>query len=130
MDDEKYADIIRTMIMHETTLRNNRLTWMWTLHGLLATAYGVLWEKSLLALIVLTITGLLSSLSTFNGLFICGTAISKLKDLAPGDGPTGKIPPVIGHYTKVRLFLPWNFLPVWFAIIWIALLVIAVIGRS
>ena len=64
MDQEKYYDTIRSMIFHETTLRNNRLTWMWALQGLLLAAYGVLWGKSFHGLLVLGLTGLATSIST------------------------------------------------------------------
>ena len=53
MDQEKYYDTIRSMITHETTLRNNRLTWMWALQGQLLAAYGVLWDKSFHGILVL-----------------------------------------------------------------------------
>lgn len=129
MEQEKYYDTIRSMIHHETTLRNNRLTWMLALQGFLFAAYGVLWCKSLLAIIVVGLTGLCTSLSICFGLNICSKAIDTLNKLGPqeNDIQRGKWPPVIGHcQKKYRFFLPWKVLPLWFAGVWILLLLIAI----
>ena len=124
MDTEKYCDTIRSMITHETTLRNNRLIWMMAMQGLLLAAYGALFNENFLAILVLTVTGIISSISIQNSMYICSKAITKLMQKVSGSDENS-YPPVIGHYAKLRLFLPWNLLPIWFACVWVALTYIA-----
>lgn len=129
MDDDEYLNIIRAMISHETTLRNNRLTWMWAFQGFLFAAYGVLSDKSFNAVTVITITGFVSSLSICYGLYICSKEIKILKEDGESRRKKEKDPPVIGYYAPVRFFLPWNLLPVLFAIVWVILFLISYFAR-
>ena len=41
-----YLDVIRDMIQHENVLVNQRLSWMFTLGGLLFAATSFLWKAS------------------------------------------------------------------------------------
>ena len=59
----RYVGIIREMIRHEDQLLNHRLTWMWTLQGLLFSAAAFLWKSEGIPVLVIANVGLLSSIT-------------------------------------------------------------------
>ena len=59
----EYVGVIRQMIQHEDDLLNHRLTWMWTLEGLLFGAVGFMWKESVAPLIAIATVGLFSCIS-------------------------------------------------------------------
>lgn len=42
---EKWAETIRTVIMHESEVINQRITWLMTTQGLLFASLGFAWDK-------------------------------------------------------------------------------------
>ena len=130
-DHERTA---REMIYREGDLINHRLTWMWTLHGLLATAVAIFWEKNEpVPVIVLCLMGLLASISFGYSLHCSHRAIHRLhgywiKVIGPELGPDH--PPFVGlEPSKVKLdFLqPWRFLPPAMGVMWVALIILRVL---
>jgi len=124
----------REMIYREGDLINHRLTWMWTLHGLLATAVAIFWEKNeSMPIIVLCVMGLLASISVGYSLHCSHRAIHRLhaywrKVIQPE--LRGDHPPFVGlEPSKVTLdFLqPWRFLPPVMGLMWVALIILRVL---
>ena len=126
-DAKDYIDTIRAMIRHEDILRNNRLTWMWALQGLMMTAVSILWDKSSHAVLLTGLTGIVSSLSIWASLRICNQAIEKLQGSLANEIPVeilSQHPPVIGLNAAANIILPWNLLPGFFALTWSALVIV------
>ncbi len=65
MNDDDFADRIRSMIEHENTLENNRLNWLLVTQGLLFAAIGVALEPNVRPLFIriCSVAGLVTSLS-------------------------------------------------------------------
>ena len=57
------CQLILESAKHEDDLLNHRMTWMWTLQGLLFTALGLLWRVHVLPAVLICIVGLLSCVS-------------------------------------------------------------------
>ena len=119
------------MVYHEDELINHRLTWMWALHGLLATAVAIFWDKNdPIPVIVLCAMGLLASVSIGYNLHCSHKAIHRLHDYwRKSIEPTlpSDYPPFVGlEPQKVRLdFLqPWRFLPWATGGMWIVLVIL------
>ena len=127
MTTEEYAAITRSMIEHENTLLNHRMTWMWTLQGLLVAAAGVMWEIHNLVVLLICIFGFCSCISVGVSLQSALRAIESLlkdwEDRASGD-PNYDGPRVIGS-PGVRPLLsklhPWNSLPWLMTVVWVLL---------
>lgn len=122
----EYVGVIRQMIQHEDDLLNHRLTWMWTLEGLLFSAAGFVWKESLAPLIAIAIVGLLSCISIGYSLNRGLCAVRDLFGMAgtfKDDLPkTFKLPPTIGSRRRaIEWLLPGRFLPWLFGMAWIGL---------
>ena len=68
MSEDNTETILRAQLVlerakHEDDLLNHRMTWMWTLQGLLFTALGLLWAVHPLPACLITIVGLASCIS-------------------------------------------------------------------
>ena len=123
MNNDEYAAIVRSMIEHENTLINQRMTWMWTLQGLLVAAVGIMWDIHYLLIFLICAFGFFSCVSVGISLKSALRAIdSLLKDantrLSEGgyDGPrvigSPGIRPVISKFQPGNL-LPWLMMIVW-----------------
>ncbi len=135
IEDEvrEYVGTIREMVRHEDLLLNQRLTWMWTLEGLLLGGAGVVWAKSLYGVLILVAVGLLSSFSIWYGLERGLRAIRELLALASerkkalADSTT--MAPTIGARTKAtEWLLPANFIPWTFVGAWILLAIVRLLN--
>lgn len=58
-----YLDVIRNMILHENELINQRLTWLFALQGLLFGAISFLWNTHLFPIVIISLVGIISSIS-------------------------------------------------------------------
>ena len=127
MKTEEYAAITRSMIEHENTLLNHRMTWMWTLQGLLVAATGVMWNIHFSLVLLICVFGFCSSISVGVSLRSALRAISSLLkdwgDRVSSDseynGPRVIGSPAIRRY--ITVLHPWNFLPWLMAIVWVLL---------
>ena len=124
---------IRVMINNESSLQNNRLTWMITSQALLLAASGALWGKSFKVITALGVLGILSSTSIGFSLLISCKANRILKDrgtIILNRFPY--LPPVIGYWAPKRSswFLPWNLLPWVFAVFWLVLWYLAYLQQT
>ena len=133
MTDIENLYTLRSMIDNESTLRNNRLTWMMASQALLLAATGTLWGDSFYAIIALALMVFFAVISIWYSLRISCKAVATLKE--KGDKILLKHPdrpPVIGYWSSeyLRWLLPWDFLPFWFAILWPVLVCIAYNQRS
>ncbi len=132
MDNERFAGITRSMIEHENILLNHRMTWMWTLQGLLIAAVVFAWDQDTVLLWLICIFGVLSSasfgLSFISSVIAINNLLSlwhKYADKNQGyEGPT-----VIGSPANQKIptaFKPWGLLPWLSVVFWIAIVTIKV----
>lgn len=128
--------LARDLIHHEDELINQRLTWMWAMQGLLATAVGLLWPYHWIPVLLLSTVGLLSCVSVGYNLHCSHRAINAIQKyyndcLRPrmADDPH----PFVGLLRKsVRFdFLqPWRFLPPVMSVMWIAMMFALYVSRN
>ncbi|MCP4700878.1 MAG: hypothetical protein GY862_29090 [Gammaproteobacteria bacterium] len=127
----KYNAEIRAMIMHENTLLNQRIGWMWTLQGLLFTAMSLLWKDHSAPgiVIIISLVGLLSSVSIGYSFSRATAAIRGLlktaDDFKEEHANQFKLPPTIGLRTSDSLqwLLPWKSMPFVIGAAWIGIAV-------
>ena len=138
-DDEAqvhaYVTTIREMIRHEDELVNQRLTWMWTLQGLLFGAAGVLWTRDWRGVAIISGVGLLSCVSIGYSLARGLRAIRELLALAAerkkGLEHAGALPPTIGSRTKaIEWLVPGHFLPWMFGLSWILTIAVRALNAA
>jgi len=130
----EFVSVIREMIRHEDTVLNHRLSWMWTLQGLLFAAAGVLWDKDWRGVLLMGLVGLLASISIGYSLARGLRAVKELLSIAADQkqrhGEGAEMPPTIGARTKaVDWLLPGRLLPWVFGLAWIALILLRLIKR-
>jgi len=135
MNATEYTAIVRSMIQHEDTLRDQRLGWLFALNGFLFTGLGFAWadDQAGSLVVVLSMVGILVALSTAVALIGNQRAIAKLADLGAAlvDQEDG-LPPVIAlRSTELRRqggstsrpdvtwFYPWRMLPWALALAWV-----------
>jgi hypothetical protein len=148
MDAAEFQSVIRSMIQHEDTLRDQRLGWLFALNGFLFAALGFAWAdaESTSLVLVLSTVGAVVALSVQRSLTTSVLAISRLRRLADDvdrNGVTGS-PPVVGmrsidrerelKRTKAErreagtswlaVLDPWRFLPWCLAAAWLAIAVL------
>jgi len=121
---ERYLAVIRSMIQHEDTLLNQRLTWMWTLQGLLFGAAAFLWKEGLLPVAVVSAVGLLSAVSIGYSLNRGLRAVKDLLTIASDYKNRLSIQyefaPTIGSRRKaIEWLLPGRFLSWLFGVSWL-----------
>ncbi len=125
----EFVEVIRGMIRHEDTLMNHRLAWMWALQGFLFGAVGLLWKERTLAVLVISIVGVVSCVSigysTNRGLRAIKDLLGicrKFKESIPGDY---QLPPTIGSRKKANEWLlPARALPSIFGTSWVLIFAI------
>jgi hypothetical protein len=148
MDATEFTSVIRSMIQHEDTLRDQRLGWLFALNGFLFAALGFAWAdaESTPLVLVLSAVGAVVALSVQRSLTTSVLAISKLSRLARDVDQRSDIalPPVIGMRSSERdherqqtkaerqesgtswfaLLDPWRFVPWCLAAAWFAIAVL------
>jgi len=128
-----YLTVVRDMIKHENELVNQRLTWMFTLQGLLFAATGFLRKDSILPVIVFGFVGIISCISIGYSLTLGLNAIKDLLALArkyKKSLPAHWVfPPSIGSRRQaIERILPGILLPWVLGIAWITILVFRLIN--
>jgi hypothetical protein len=120
---------LRSYIEHENSLMNHRLTWLWTLQGLLFAAVGIAPKQSdSFVSLLLCLVGFVSCISIGYILNIGRHILDKLNPQAAdlgklideelgliSTGITGKE----GRY--IQILFPWILLPWFMASVWIFL---------
>src|SRR5271157_104561 len=130
----EYVTVVRDMIRHEDEVLNHRLSWMWTLQGLLFAAAGVLWDKDMRGVLIMGAVGILSSVSIGYSLSRGLRAVRELLGMAADQKhklPLGvELPPTIGARTKaIEWLLPGRFLPWIFGLAWVSIIVLRFFWR-
>lgn len=136
MHPERFAEITRSMIEHENALLNHRMTWMWTLQGLLATAAAFAWREDVSLLWLICAFGALSSasfgVSFVSSLIAVNNLLERWHQYARANpGYTG--PPVIGTpHSKIipTVLKPWGLLPWLSVVFWLATAAIKATGTG
>jgi hypothetical protein len=152
METTEYTAIVRSMIQHEDTLRDQRLGWLFALNGFLFTGLGFAWadDDSGPLIVVLAIVGVLVAVSSAVALTNTQRAIDKLDELATERAKDEAIvlPPVIALRSKelretsgqteraidqskrpiVTWLYPWKMLPWALAIAWLVIPVVRAVA--
>jgi hypothetical protein len=133
MTSTEYANVIRGMIQHEDTLRDQRLGWLFALNGFLFAALGFAWNSSdaTALVVVLSIVGVVVAITGVAAMEASALAIKKLAGLPVAQRQVDPEPPVIalrsddlyksgrmGRY--LPLFYPWRVVPWCLVGAWIA----------
>ncbi len=109
MDKEEIqtANVIRSMIQHENSLTNDRISWLVTIQGLLFASFGIVWNSNTLSKELLSILGLLGILvavSSLQSLTLANKARHELvawwNDYIADKSYEG--PPIIGTYSASK----------------------------
>jgi hypothetical protein len=141
METTEYTAIIRSMIQHEDSLRDQRLGWLFALNGFLFTGLGFAWpdDDSSPLIVVLSMVGVLVAVSSAVALTGNQRAIAKLADLGLAQAKQEDVvlPPVIAlRSTEVRRkgsstsrsdmtwLYPWRMLPWVLALAWLLIPVV------
>jgi hypothetical protein len=136
MDTTEYTAVIRSMIQHEDTLRDQRLGWLFALNGFLFTGLGFAWpdDDSGPLIAVFSMVGVLVAVSSAVALTRNQRAIAKLAELGAAQAVHGDValPPVIAlrsreprreggatDRTYVTWLYPWKMLPWALALAWL-----------
>ena len=75
---ESFFATLRAMIQHENSLMNQRLTWMWTLHGFLFGSTAFLWNVGSFPVVVIAIVEVMSCIMIG---YTCSRALNAIKRL-------------------------------------------------
>lgn len=117
----------RSIIEHENILLNHRMTWMWTLQGLLFTAASLFYKflKDSFPVITICLVGLITCISISYCLYKSHKKLNTLHDEVKVISSNEEIINMIPNYNNSDNFFdflyPWKFLPITFAFAWIAL---------
>ncbi len=121
------ADVIRELIRLENEALNYRMSWFLTLQGFLFAALAFAWDQDVELIIVLSVVGILSSLSVGILLRYGILAMKRLEEGLRTDSQERVIGRRYSETPAIILFLlPWHFLPILFAGAWAVLIVIRV----
>jgi len=114
------------MIRHEDDLRNQRLTWLFTLDGFLFATLGLVWngEHSTLLICALAAVGVFIGLSAVGSMRVSRMAIDELRieDNPDHERLMGIERTKVGRGT--RLLYPWYVMPWVMVVIWPTIAVI------
>src|SRR5689334_1679662 len=80
MTSTDYANVIRSMIQHEDTLRDQRLGWLFALNGFLFAALGFAWDSADASalVVVLSVVGVVVAITGLAAMEASRLAIRKL----------------------------------------------------
>jgi hypothetical protein len=110
------------MIRHEDDLRNQRLTWLFTLDGFLFASLGLVWQAphSTLLIVALAVVGVFIGLSAVGSMSVSRKAIDELRSSNPdNERIMGLQQTKLGRLTKV--LYPWYLMPWVMVVIWPAI---------
>jgi hypothetical protein len=128
----QYAEVIRSLIDHESEVTNHRMIWMAAFHGLLFTALGFAWDKPDTRSLITVFCLLGIAVSSLNAIALISSSIATRRLLIWWDNhkPTDyNGPEVIALAPKnprslLFLIAPWNILALIFGFGWVAILLI------
>lgn len=119
----EYVGTIRDMIRHEDMLLNQRLTWMWTLQGLLVGGASVFWSKNAYGVLIIVAVGLLSSVSIWyslnrglraiRGLLAAASERKRELSIACAMAPTMGARQKAIEWLLPAHVIPWTFIGAW-----------------
>ena len=128
---EKWTETIRSMIMHESNVVHQRMTWLMTTQSLLFASLGFAWDKAgtELLIVVLSFVGILSALSYYGAIKYAAEGMNKMIQWWDKRKPSSYVgPDIIGNrpsrtrvnfMSRYRRFLsPGRLLPIAFSMCW------------
>lgn len=118
--------IILDQVRHENELMNHRMTWLWTVQGLLFASFGLLLGQAsdTVATFTVCVVGTVSSVSIGYSLTIGSRVLDDLNPMVHRLAADCHLSPkaLTGCSPgRACLLLPWSILPRFFAAVWIAL---------
>lgn len=120
-------DVIRELIRLENDALNWRMGWFLTLQGFLFAALAFAWDEDAELIVVLSVIGILSSLSVGILLRYGILAMKRLEEDLRPDSQERVIGRKYSETPAIILFLlPWHLLPLLFIGAWIAVIFIRV----
>ncbi len=135
---QKRLSDVSAQVQHENELLNHRLTWMWTLQGLLFAAYGFLSRESIEKFTATTVcvVGIVSCISIGYSLLVGVKVLDIINPVANDlrkdiDTRLDRVPTGISGKPSFWAFLfPWIILPWFMAGTWLVLLVYTLAFRT
>ena len=124
---DEWANVYRSMMVHENELQNHRMTWLLAIQGFLMTGLAFAWDKddTRLLILIFCVLGILISMTFWEGLRISKQAQRSLRkkwDRERSKLPSYHGPDIVGYRSPersiIKWFRPWRFLPVMFVIAW------------
>ena len=124
--DLAHLSIVLDQVRHENELMNHRMTWLWTVQGLLFASFGLLLGQTsdIIATFTVCVVGIVSSVSIGHSLSIGRLVLDDLNPMVHTLAADCHLSPkaLTGcNSRRACLFLPWTILPWFFAAVWIAL---------
>ena len=131
MSDDDMRAVIRTMIAQEDALRDQRLSWLFALNGLLFAAVGFSWSdtQSSPLVVVLAALGIAASLSVKVSLVASDIAVDNLRsragEIKSDEAPVWGADSVNlrkrgGIYRYASKLYPWTAMPWFLMVAWLA----------
>lgn len=125
------AEVIRTMLRHETEQADRRVSWLTTVQGLLFTALAFAWDKPGALTTIVSVLGATVAVLVFAGMCAGTLAIDRLRRdwtrLIPRSYEEN-LPPSMGYYPHRAPWIvyasPENLLPIVFFGAWVWILVV------
>jgi hypothetical protein len=127
--------IVRAMLQHEDSLRDQRLGWLLTLNGFLFAALAFAWHDSAVLALVFGGVGIVVAWSTWATLRVSELAITRLRDgypsdpdLAPVSAITSKDIRELDGWLDKRLprYYTWKVIPIALLAAWVAVVAVRI----
>ena len=121
---EEIAATLRSMVKHETTQVNRRLSWLCQIQGFLFAALGIVWEKGSKFMPILAIMGIVVAVLVFNSLIGSTAALNRIRRYWSKRKPKDYDgPDIFGLYPEKPTILVFacseNMLPIVFVVGWL-----------
>jgi len=132
MDREQYLEFLQDRIKHDDTLVNHRLSWLWTLQGLLFAALGFLVKGAetvpVTPVTVICLVGIFSGLSVGVSGYVAHRVLAYLHESAGTltkeiEDSLDLTHLVVRPSRGLVVFFPWLLLPWVFVAAWLVMLV-------
>ena len=133
---ETELDVVRQMIQHEDSLRDQRLGWLFALNGFLFTALGLAWgdASSTSLVLIIAAVAIVVAVSTAAAMYASRVAIGRLGDLVPVEQRdlimglrSRDLEARGGVAAYVPKLYPWRVIPWCLAVAWAATAVVRIL---
>lgn len=128
--------IVRSMLQHEDTLRDQRLSWLLTLNGFLFAALSFAWRSSVALALILAGVGIAVAGSSWATLRVSELAFDTLRRQVAADPSAAPVSALTSEDIKqsrkwldrqLPNFYTWNVIPLVLLAAWMAVVVVRVV---